>query len=270
MDAGAKMNIVFSDGAVDLDMSTEQLEKVLDGIMPALLPKNNDTLRDEYGQMKKQIIEAILNSRIINVQKLLGSNISEERYLGIVRNKILCDVQGDDVLFQIFTCNILQNKPGDEAPFLEFIQRVCSECEQSGDAGSGCPQPIKPGCGGFGIRNFLTLFLSIEVSKAMMDVSDAKAVGDIRRQMYAKKRVDAFTNQLNESNPILTRISDAMTEEGHCLLKLKHVRNDNDVKYWTDRLKNAREEKESGNQSLMDCSERYQKYMRDIREQMEL
>jgi hypothetical protein len=50
---------------------------------------------------------------------------------------------------------ILQAGVGQEAPFLEFIQRVCSsKCDAS-----GAPLPISPGCGGFGIRNFLTLFL---------------------------------------------------------------------------------------------------------------
>ena len=45
----------------------------------------------------------------------------------IVRNKILVDIQNDDILYQIFTQNVLQRKAGEEAPFLEFIQRVCSE-----------------------------------------------------------------------------------------------------------------------------------------------
>jgi predicted RNase H-like nuclease (RuvC/YqgF family) len=34
---------------------------------------------------------------------------------------------------------------------------------------------MRPGCGGFGIRNFLTLFLSIEVNKAMSDLAAARA-----------------------------------------------------------------------------------------------
>ena len=66
------------------------------------------------------------------------------------------------MLLQIFTSVVLQREPGTEAPFLEFIQRVCAECSGAG----GAPQPIRPGCGGFGIRNFLTLFLSIEVAAA--------------------------------------------------------------------------------------------------------
>ncbi len=55
---------------------------------------------------------------------------------------------------------MLRNQ-GEQAPFLEFIQRVCDKKAIE----------IKPGCGGFGIRNFLTLFLSIEVSN-FMDVLD--------------------------------------------------------------------------------------------------
>jgi len=52
---------------------------------------------------------------------------------------------------------VLNAAPGEEAPFLEFIQRVCSnKCGPD-----GCALPVKPGCGGFGIRNFLTLFLSV-------------------------------------------------------------------------------------------------------------
>ncbi len=51
---------------------------------------------------------------------------------------------------------------------MEFIERVCDDTmEPSADGSSPKPRAVKPGCGGFGIRNFLTLFLSIEVSKAM-------------------------------------------------------------------------------------------------------
>jgi hypothetical protein len=56
------------------------------------------------------------------------------------------DNQGEDLLFQIFTSNILQEKSGDESPFFEFIQRVCSHCIGA----DGCPKKPKPGCGGFG------------------------------------------------------------------------------------------------------------------------
>jgi hypothetical protein len=125
------------------------------------------------------------------------------------------------------------------------------------------------GCGGFGIRNFLTLFLSIEVSKAMRDVSDARAAGDERRAIIAKKRVDCFTNQLNESNPILTQISDAMTEEGICLtnIKVAHAKGDESaVHLWDARKHDAEKKKEEGNRRLMECSQRYEVLMRCLRE----
>ena len=117
-------------------------------------------------------------------------------YLCIVRNKILVDVQGEDLLYQIFTSTVLQRVAGQEAPFLEFIQRVCS-CETNED---GVCKPIKPGCGGFGIRNFLTLFLSIEVSKAMNDLTEAKLQNDEAGAAMAQHRVGLFTDQLNESS----------------------------------------------------------------------
>jgi hypothetical protein len=75
-------------------------------------------------------------------------------------------------------------------------------------------------------RNFLTLFLSIEVSKAMMEVKDAKLANDEKAVTKAMNRVQAFTDQLNEANPILTDISDAMTAEGAYLEDLAKVRTD--------------------------------------------
>ena len=101
---------------------------------------------------------------------------------------------------QIFTSSILQAKPGTEAPFLEFIQRLCAKPK------AGASADIRPGCGGFGIRNFLTLFLSIEVSKAMNDARKCAAAGDEAGAAHHKHRVELFTAQLVEANPILTEI----------------------------------------------------------------
>jgi hypothetical protein len=147
-----------------------------------------------------------------------------------VRNKILIDVQGEDVLMQIFTSVVLQREPGIEAPFLEFIQRLCAPqrrgegaAEGEGETESGSvvassssssSSPVRPGCGGFGIRNFLTLFLSIEVSKAMAARGAAKAEGDGAGEAFHARRVELFTEQLVEANPILNEISDSMTAEG--------------------------------------------------------
>lgn len=117
------------------------------------------------------LVPVILRARYNNIHKLIGDGLPESTYVDIVRNNILIDVQGKDMLCQIFTSNVLQRAAGDEAPFLEFIQRICYE----GNDSQGNPIPMRPGCGGFGIRNFLTLFLSIEVNKAMSDLVAARA-----------------------------------------------------------------------------------------------
>lgn len=128
--------IVSNDAAVDLSLN---LEDVTQAFNDAKLLHENHT-EDEFEEKKEEIFRAILSSRYCNTYALLKDTISEERYLGVVRNRILVDVQGSDILYQIFTCNILQRMPGEEAPFLEFIQRVCSPSTSK----------IKPGCGGFG------------------------------------------------------------------------------------------------------------------------
>jgi hypothetical protein len=209
---------------------------------------------DEYFHYRDDILHSILSSRYQNLYNLLGDSISEEVYLGIVRNQILVDVQGGDLLYQIFTSNILQRNANDEAPFFEYIQRVCSKTV------------IKPGCGGFGIRNFLTLFLSIEVSKAMQEVATAQSIGDLERQKYAQTMVDYFTDQMNEANPILTEISEAMTEEGECLDKLAKLENESDVQVWKLRMEDAAVRKNAGNVRLMECSSRYNELMKRLRE----
>jgi peptidoglycan hydrolase CwlO-like protein len=124
----------------------------------------------------------------------------------------------------------------------------------------------------------LTLFLSIEVSKSMLDVSVAKACGDKALALYSEKRVECFTAQLNESNPILTEISNAMTEEGMCQEQLKSARAcvartddaggsaEEEVTQWTARMEAAKQRKLEGNRKLMECSARYEKRMRSIRE----
>lgn len=175
------------------------------------------------------------------------------------------DVQGEDLLFQIFTSNILQRNSNEEAPFFEFIQRVCSECLGP----DGCAKELKPGCGGFGIRNFLTLFLSIEVTKAMIEASGAKDCGDEVKYAYAQRKVDLFTQQLNESNPLLTEISDAMTREGIARDKLaacgKEEKKDSN-ETWKLEMEKQSLAKSRANEKLMVCNRKYQIMMRELRE----
>lgn len=250
--------VLTSDGAVDLDQTEDTIDFILEKGL-------DDIVLEEYRNKRKCAVGVILCSRYKNLYSILRHHVSEAKYLGIVRNKILVDIQGEDLLYQIFTASILQRQPGEEAPFFEFIQRVCSECTDA----QGCPQKVRPGCGGFGIRNFLTLFLSIEVSKAMQEVSDAKAEGDNERHMYAMKMVSYFTEQLNESNPILTEISNAMTEEGNCKDEMAACianKELEEVGLWKAKMIAAAARKQEGNQKLMECSARFNSLMKSIRE----
>lgn len=256
VDACQNTHITSADGAVFLELEEQDVEERLQNAL------HGTPHHDEYSEKKACILSTILKSRYINLHSLLRDHISESSYLGIVQNQILVDVQGDDLLYQIFTSNVLQRHAGDEAPFLEFIQRVCSECINSE---SGCPVQIKPGCGGFGIRNFLTLFLSIEVSKAMLEVTEARVRGDEKRQVMAQAMVDCFTDQLDESNPILTEISDAMTRERECQDMLAQSNCDGDREFWRAQLELASEGKTNGNKKLMDCSTKYKERMVAIR-----
>lgn len=124
----------------------------------------------------------------------------------------------------------------------------------------------------FSIRNFLTLFLSIEVSKAASDVADAKLSGDNRLLAYAEQRVQCFTDQLNDSNPILTEISEAMTDEGNFKAAMDTAVLCGDVRAaseWEKKMKGAEERKRQWNARLMECSARYSRAMKAMRETIE-
>jgi nucleoid-associated protein YejK len=103
----------------------------------------------------------------------------------------------------------------------------------------------------------------------MQEVVDARDVGDAARQKYAQTMVDYFTDQMNEANPILTEISEAMTEEGECAEKLSNMAtstNNIDWNTWESRMKAAAARKNAGNMRLMECSSRYNEMMKCLRE----
>mmetsp|Transcript_21505 Transcript_21505/g.45143 ORF Transcript_21505/g.45143 Transcript_21505/m.45143 type:complete len:707 (-) Transcript_21505:160-2280(-) len=274
-------NILHADFSVDVTLSRVDITKILDSTVPSLH-------MDEYSAKKEDVVDTILRSRYVNLYNLLKEHLTEESYLGIVKNKILVDVQGEDLLFQIFTSNILQRTPGEESPFFEFIQRVCSSqiCSKTNKESSSCfnnsdvNKPLlKPGCGGFGIRNFLTLFLSIEVTKSMLEASRAKEHGDSIAYENACRKTQILTDQLNESNPILTEISDAMTAEGvakekiaELLLELEVDGLDGDeseeICYWKSVMEKEAVKKMAANEKLMDCNSKYQRLMKKLRESL--
>eukprot|EP00475_Leptophrys_vorax_P005333 TRINITY_DN13235_c0_g1_i1.p1 TRINITY_DN13235_c0_g1~~TRINITY_DN13235_c0_g1_i1.p1 ORF type:complete len:733 (-),score=262.88 TRINITY_DN13235_c0_g1_i1:66-2264(-) len=246
--------LMDKNGIVSLDIADEEIVKLKDSM--------SSNLADEFTSKLEQVQLTVKRSRYINMHKLLRDLLSEETYLQIVRNQILVDIQAGDILYQIFTANILQRAAGDEAPFLEFIQRVCKPKTDV----HGNPVPLRAGCGGFGIRNFLTLFLSIEVSKAMLEYEKSIEADDMKSAELAQKKVDTFSSQLEESNPILTAIAEAMTAEADALDSL--VLADTPVKEAEirSRIEHHRQEKEDGQKRLMDLSKRYQTYMRELRQ----
>uniref|UniRef100_A0A7S3WK82 4-hydroxyphenylpyruvate dioxygenase n=2 Tax=Emiliania huxleyi TaxID=2903 RepID=A0A7S3WK82_EMIHU len=230
-------------GALSLDADAAAIDAALGGVVG---------YRDAPAATREMVGRVVCRSVYVNLWKLLGPQLSEATYLSIVRNQILIDVQGEDVLLQIFTSVVLQREPGTEAPFLEFIQRVCAECSGAG----GAPQPIRPGCGGFGIRNFLTLFLSIEVSKAMLDSERAAEQGRDAEAAFHQRRVRLFTDQLVEANPVLTEISDCMTAEGRAL----DAGDADAAAEWGRR-------KDRANLALAECSQKYNRLMGELREE---
>lgn len=234
MEALKKVGILDNSDIMDLDATREKVAAAL----PAGVGAGT--------------LDWVMRGRYSNMYMLLGDHLSEASYLKIVSNNILVDVQGDDLLMQIFTSTVLQRAAGQEAPFLEFIQRVCSEKQ---DPATGKPKAMKPGCGGFGIRNFLTLFLSIEVSKATKARGDAEAAGNAKVAEYYGSMVEAFTAQLDESNPVLTAISDAMTLEGEALER-------------GDKAEATKHEaaKNKGQEDLQTVSTKYKNLMKSLRE----
>merc|ERR1712217_567446 len=97
-------------------------------------------------------------------------------------------------------------------------------------------------------------FLSIEISKAAKLREDAEAAGDQDGALYHGRMVELFNEQLDESNPILTQISDAMTAEGDALAR-------------GDASEAARleGEKDSGQKALQRISMKYKAFMAELR-----
>jgi cell division ATPase FtsA len=82
--------IASLDGAVDLSMTEQDIAQVLD-------VRTSGANQELYSERKEAILKVILRSRYANLFSLLQTHVAEETYLGIVQNKILVDVQGEDV-----------------------------------------------------------------------------------------------------------------------------------------------------------------------------
>ena len=102
----------------------------------------------------------------------------------------------------------------------------------------------------------------------MRTVKEAKANGDTKAEEKANKQVEVFTAQLDEANPILTIISDAMTIEGELLDEAAKISDNNSVKK-KELIAKAMEQrkiKNDGQEMLKVTSLKYAKMMKALRE----
>ena len=78
--------ILQDDFSVDLEMPNDTIKCILDSNIPS-------AYWQEYSCKKDGVVETILHSRYVNLYNLLRDHLSEDSYIGIVRNQILVDVQ---------------------------------------------------------------------------------------------------------------------------------------------------------------------------------
>ena len=86
LEACIRGEITSKDGAVDLELSREDIDKKLGECLA-------NEYMEEFQSQRDNILDAILHSRYSNLYSLLRHHVTEETYLGIVRNQILVDVQ---------------------------------------------------------------------------------------------------------------------------------------------------------------------------------
>lgn len=89
LEACIKGDVTSKDGAVDLELTREDVDDRLQKCMA-------QEYMEEFQNQRESILDAVLQSRYSNLYSLLRHHVSEETYLGIVRNKILVDVQVRD------------------------------------------------------------------------------------------------------------------------------------------------------------------------------
>jgi len=108
----------------------------------------------------------------------------------------------------------------------------------------------------------------------MLEASNAKDSGDIAAYAFVQRKVDLFTEQLNESNPLLTEISDAMTREGTAREKIAassagsfcQEEKKDDCEKWMLVAEKESLAKAGANEKLMKCNLKYKNLMKELRE----
>merc|ERR1712217_499043 len=84
---------------------------------------------------------------------------------------------------------------------------------------------------------------------------------------YGKRMVQAYTDQMNESNPILTAIAEGMTAEGKANDRILSANNEEERKKAQEEKQKWETFKEQENEKLKACSAKWNKALRGIREE---
>merc|ERR1712066_660558 len=92
-------------------------------------------------------------------------------------------------------------------------------------------------------------------------------MGDARKERYGKQMVQAYTDQMNESNPILTAIAEGMTAEGKANDGLLSAKNDEERNKFLEEKRKWEAFKEEENAKLKACSAKWNSALREIREE---
>jgi len=103
------------------------------------------------------------------------------------------------------------------------------------------------------------LFCFQQVSKAMNDKRACASSGDEKGVAYHARRIELFTEQLVEANPILSEISACMTGEGRALVPGNGEKDLAQAADFTAR-------KTAANAALQACSQKYNAAMKAHRE----
>lgn len=101
----------------------------------------------------------------------------------------------------------------------------------------------------------------------MDELEQAEETRDVAAAEIAQKKVDTLTEQMDESNPVLTAISDAMTAEGNARSQAQHATSSTDVAKAHAAAEEWKLKKVAGQQQLQSISDRYKKRMADLRQQ---
>ncbi len=114
----------------------------------------------------------------------------------------------------------------------------------------------------------------------MLEASRAKEQGNAIAYENACHKTQIFTDQLNESNPILTEISDAMTAEGVAKDKIAELtlksekdcglggEESEEIRHWESVMEKEAKRKMVANEKLMSCNAKYQRLMKNLRESL--